>query len=333
MVTTKKTMLSAVTPSNRITIGNYIGALKNWVALQEGYDCIFFSTDMHALTVRQEPKLLHERTLQALALYIACGIDPKRALLFIQSHVPQHAELAWILTCYSYMGELGRMTQYKDKSAKEGANIGAGLLTYPVLMAADILLYQTHLVPVGEDQKQHVELTRDLAIRLRHLYGDDLFTIPEPYIPPVGARIMSLQNPAAKMSKSDTDPHATVYLDDTNDQIVKKLKRAVTDSGSEITFEDSKPGVKNLLIIQSALTGKPTQELVASYAGKMYGHLKGDTADLIVQAITPIRDEAARLIAEKSYLEGILRDGAQKARERAETTLKKVKERIGFVAT
>lgn len=327
----KKTMLSAVTPSNRITIGNWIGAIRNWVNLQNGYDCVFFSTDLHAITVRQDPKELKERTLQALALYIAAGIDPNKALLFIQSHVPQHAELAWILTCYTYMGELNRMTQYKDKSSKAGTNIGAGLFTYPVLMASDILLYQTHLVPVGDDQKQHVEITRDIALRLRNLYGEDLFTVPEPWIPSVGARIMSLQNPVAKMSKSDADPNATIYLDDPNDMIIKKIKRAVTDSGSEVTFEDSKPGVKNLVTIQSAITGKKPDEIVQAYAGKMYGHLKVETAEIVAQAVAPIRDKAAQLIQDRVHLESVLKKGAEKARERAEVTMAKVKERVGFI--
>jgi tryptophanyl-tRNA synthetase len=327
----RKTLLSAVTPSNRVTIGNYIGALRNWVELQDRFDCLFFSTDLHAITVRQEPAALQERTLHALALYIASGINPEKATLFIQSHVPEHAELTWVLTCFSSMGELNRMTQFKDKSSKAGTHIGTGLFTYPLLMAADILLYQTHLVPVGEDQKQHVELTRDLALRMRNLFGEDLFTVPEPYIPPVGARIMSLQNPSAKMSKSDSDPHATVFMDDPNDVIVKKFKRAVTDSGTEITWDDSKPGVKNLLTIQAALTGKAPAELVAAYAGKMYGHLKVDTAELVVQTLGPVRDEAARLIQEKSFLEGVLRRGAERARERAAETLQRVYERVGFI--
>jgi tryptophanyl-tRNA synthetase len=332
-MTSRKTMLSAVTPSNRVTVGNWIGAIRNWVKLQDGYDCVFFSTDLHAITVRQDPKTLRELTLQALAQYIAAGIDPNKALLFIQSHVPQHAELAWILTCFTYMGELNRMTQYKDKSTKAGANIGAGLFTYPVLMAADILLYQTHLVPVGEDQKQHVEITRDVAVRMRNLFGEDLFTIPEPWIPQVGARIMSLQNPEAKMSKSDPDPNATLYLDDPNDAIIKKIKRAVTDSGSEVTFEDSKPGVKNLITIQSAITGKKPDEIVAQYAGKMYGHLKVETAEIVAQAVAPIRDQAAKLLNDRTHLESVLKKGAEKAQERAEITLQKVKERVGFIAS
>lgn len=324
-------MLSAVQPSNNLTLGVYLGALKNWVRLQEKYDCIFFAVDLHAITVRQDPKLLRQWTREAIATYIAAGIDPEKSLLFIQSHVPAHAELAWALTCFTYMGELGRMTQYKDKSAKQGANIPAGLFSYPVLMAADVLLYQTKLVPVGEDQKQHVELTRDIAGRMNGLYGDDLFTMPEPYTPTVGGRIMSLQDPTAKMSKSDPDPNASIFLNDSDDVIRKKLKRAVTDSGSEITFEDSKPGIKNLLSIQSAITSKSTSELVQSYTGKMYGHLKVDTGDIIAAAVGPIRDKVRELTADPAYLDEILKKGALKARERAEPTLRKVYDRVGFI--
>lgn len=336
MSTQKKVMLSAVQPSNQLTLGTYLGALKNWVKLQKEYDCLFFAVDMHAITVRQDPKELRELTYLAIATYIASGIDPEEALLFVQSHVPEHSELAWALTCNTYMGELSRMTQFKDKSAKQGQNIPAGLFVYPVLMAADILLYRTNLVPVGEDQKQHLELTRDIAIRMNNAYGpkegpDALFAIPEPYIPPVGARIMSLQDPTAKMSKSDPDANASVFLTDTNDQIIKKIKRAVTDSGSEITLEESKPGIRNLLTIQSAITGKSTDELVASYAGKQYGHLKVETAEIVAAAVGPIRDKAKEILADRAYLEGILKKGAERASERAQVTLKRVYDRLGFI--
>jgi tryptophanyl-tRNA synthetase len=324
-------MLSAVQPSNRLTIGNYLGAVKNWVQLQHDYDCIFFAVDLHSITVRQDPKELREQTYQAIATYIAAGINPDEATLFVQSHVSEHAELSWALTCFTYMGELNRMTQFKDKSAKQGQNIPAGLFVYPALMAADILLYGTHLVPVGEDQKQHIELTRDLAIRMNNLYGKDLFVVPEVYIPPVGARVMSLQDPNSKMSKSDPDPNSAIYLSDTNDQILKKLKRAVTDSGSEVTYEDSKPGVKNLLNIQAAITGKKPEEIVASYAGKMYGHLKIDTAEIITQSVGPIRDRVKELMADRAYLESVLARGADKARARAQVTLTKVYDRLGFL--
>ncbi len=330
MTAPKKTMLSAVQPSNRLTLGNYIGALRNWAQLQKDYDCVFFAVNLHAITQRQDPKELREQTRRAVATYIAAGIDPKEATLFIQSEVPQHAELAWVLNCYCYMGELGRMTQFKDKSAKAGENIPVGLFTYPVLMASDILLYDTDLVPVGADQKQHIELTRDIAIRMNNAYGADTFRVPQPVIPQVGARIMSLQDPTAKMSKSDPDPNGSVYLNETDDQIRKKLKRAVTDSGSEITDDESKPGVRNLLTIQSALTGKPVSEIVASYAGKQYGHLKVDTAEIVVQSVSPIRAEADRLMAEKSFLDQILQTGAEKARIRAAKTLKRVYEHLGL---
>jgi tryptophanyl-tRNA synthetase len=327
----KKVLLSAVQPSNLLTLGNYLGALKNWVHLQKDYDCIFFAVDLHAITLRKDPEELRTQTYQALATYLASGIDPENATLFVQSHVSAHAELSWILTCFSYMGELNRMTQFKDKSSKQGQNIPAGLFIYPNLMAADILLYQTQLVPVGDDQKQHIELTRDLAIRMNNLYGGDLFTIPEVYTPPMGARIMSLQNPTAKMSKSDPDPSGAVYLNDSADQIIKKLKKAVTDSGSEITYEDEKPGVKNLIQIQAAITGKSPQDIVASYTGKQYGHLKLDTADLIVSVINPIRDRVNQLMADRTYLDSLLRRGRDQAQERAQKTLSRVYDRIGFV--
>lgn len=324
-------MLSAVQPSNRLTIGNYLGALRNWVRLQHDYDCIFFAVDMHAITLRQDPKELREQTYRAIATYIASGLNPEEVTLFVQSHVPEHAELAWVLTCHAYMGELNRMTQFKDKSAKAGANIPAGLFIYPTLMASDILLYKTNLVPVGEDQKQHLELTRDIAIRMNNLYGKDTFVVPEVYIPPVGARIMSLQDPTSKMSKSDPDPNSAIYLNDTDDQMLKKFKRAVTDSGAEVTYEDSKPGVKNLISIQSALTGKKSEEIVAGYAGKQYGHLKIETAQLAIETLGPIRNKADEMLKDLSYLDGILKRGAERARERAQRTLKTVYDRIGFI--
>lgn len=327
---TKKVMLSAVQPSNKLTLGNYLGAIKNWVQLQRNYDCLFFAVDLHSITVRQDPKELREQTYQAIATYIAAGIDPIEATLFVQSHVPAHAELSWILTCHTYMGELSRMTQYKDKSAKQGQNIPAGLFVYPMLMAADILLYGTHLVPVGEDQKQHIEITRDVAIRMNHLYGD-LFVIPEVYIPPVGARIMSLQNPTSKMSKSDPDPHSSIYLNDSNEQILKKVKRAVTDSGTQISYEDTKPGVKNLLNIQAAITGKKVEDLVASYEGKQYGHLKVETAEIVAQAVGPLREQVNQLMSDRGYLEKILKEGAQKAQDRAQQTLNRVYDQMGFI--
>ncbi|MBI3534698.1 MAG: tryptophan--tRNA ligase [Deltaproteobacteria bacterium] len=335
--TVKQTLLSAVKPTNIPTIGNYLGAIKNWVKMQNDYDCIFFAVDLHAITAKQEPQKLRERTLYVLASYVACGIDPNKTLIFVQSHVPEHTELAWILTCYSSMGELSRMTQYKDKVQKEGQNkekenIQAGMFCYPLLMAADILLYQTNLVPVGEDQKQHIEITRDIAERLNNIYGKDLFTVPRALMPKVGARIMSLQNPSVKMSKSDDDPNGTVSLNDSNDEIIRKVKRAVTDSGNEITDDPSKPGVKNLLQIQSAILSKPIYALVQEYAGKQYGQLKSDTAELLVQSIEPIREKTNEILKNTTYLTALLKDGAEKARNRARKTIKRVHERIGFIA-
>ena len=337
MSTAKKIMLSAVQPSKSLTLGNYLGAIKNWVQLQHDFECLFFAVDLHTITVRQDnPAALRDRTYRAIATYLAAGIDPQQATLFVQSHVPEHAELAWLLTCYTYMGELSRMTQFKDKSTKspggEGQHVPAGLFVYPTLMAADILIYGTNLVPVGEDQKQHIELTRDLAIRMRKLYGDDTFTVPEVYISKVGARVMSLQDPTQKMSKSDPDLNATVFLDDTDDQIRKKMKRAVTDSGGEIKFDfATQPGVSNLLSIQSAITEKSIETLVAEYAGKQYGYLKVDTAEIVVQKVGPLRQEVERLMTDKTYLDGILKSGADRARTRAQITLKRLYDRVGFL--
>ncbi len=327
----QKIMLSAVQPSHQLTLGNYLGALKNWIKLQHDYECIFFAVDLHALTVKRDPAQLKEQTYQAVATYIASGIHPDQAILFIQSHVPEHAELSWILNCFTYMGELGRMTQYKDKSTQQGKNIPAGLFTYPVLMAADILLYQTHLVPVGEDQKQHLEITRDLAIRINHLYGENLFTVPEIYSPPIGARIMSLQNPQIKMSKSDPDPNGVIYLMDSDDQIKKKFKRAVTDSGQEIIYRNDQPGIKNLIDISCALTGKTPEEWVNQYRGKQYGHLKIETADRVIETIAPIRSKTAELLKDRNYLDALLKQGAHRAREKAQRTLSRVYDKIGCV--
>lgn len=324
-------MLSAVKPTNFLTLGNYIGAIRTWVELQRDFECTFFVVDLHAITVRQDPKELREDTYQVLAFYLAAGIDPGHADLFVQSHVPAHSEFAWILMCHAYMGELSRMTQFKDQAARTGESIGAGLFGYPVLMAADILLYDTNLVPVGADQKQHIELTRDLALRMNHLYGENLLTVPEPYIPPVGARIMSLQNPEIKMSKSDPDPMGAVYLMDSDDTILKKLKKAVTDSGTEITDSDEKPGIRNLLSIQSALTGKPIRDLVESYRGKMYGHLKLETAEHVIAVLGPLRKRATAYLQDRGELDQILRAGAERARIRAERKLKLIQEQIGLL--
>lgn len=335
MTATRKVMLSAVQPSNRLTIGNYIGAVKNWATMQADYDCIFFAVDLHALTDQRGSDELRRQTYRTIATYLACGLDEKKSTLFVQSHVPEHAELAWLLTCHATMGEVSRMTQYKDKSAKHGESIPMGLFAYPVLMAADILLYQTNLVPVGADQKQHIELTRDLATRMNNFYGkkdeSPLFTIPEPWIPKLGAKVLSLQDPTKKMSKSDPDPKATLFLDDTDKDIEKKVKSAVTDSGSEITDSDDKPGIRNLLTLQSVFTGKPIGEIVTAYAGKQYGHLKVDTAQICVEAVRPIREKTAALMADLGHLDQVLKQGAEKARERAAATIRRVNDKMGFI--
>lgn len=331
--TGQKTVFSGIQPSNQIMLGNYLGAVKNWAALQppaQNNDCLFCLVDLHAITIKQDPKLLRERSYEGMAILLAAGLDPKKNILFLQSHVYQHTELSWLLECHAYMGELNRMTQFKDKGAKQ-KNVGAGLFTYPVLMAADILLYQTNLVPVGQDQKQHLELARDIAIRMNNTYGP-LFAVPEPYIAPMGAKIMSLQDPLKKMSKSDPDPSATIFLADEDEVIRKKLKRAVTDSGSEITFlPEEKPGVSNLLTIQSAITGTPIEQLVASYQGKQYGHLKLETAEIVIECLRPIREQFKQLLNDRAHLDQLMKQGAHAAAERAEKTVNKVKEAIGFI--
>ena len=292
----KKVVLSAVQPTNQIHIGNYLGAIKNWVQYQNDYDCLFFAVDLHSITSgkRQDPKELRENTYRAIATYMACGIDPKKSTLFVQSQVPQHAELAWVLTCNSSMGELSRMTQYKDKSQKEGTHIPTGLFTYPVLMAADILLYNTHLVPVGDDQKQHLELTRDIAERMNYLYQENdtpLFVVPQPMIQKAGARIMSLQDPESKMSKSDPTPGGCVFLNDTDKEIEKKFKRAVTDSGTEVSADEQTAGIRNLIQIQACILGEDYNAVLSRYIGKQYGYLKIDTANITINAISPIREK------------------------------------------
>lgn len=334
MSTPKKIMLSAVQPSNRLTIGNYIGAVMNWAKMQKEHECIFFAVDMHVLTDSRGSEDLKRQTYQAIATYIACGLNPDESTLFVQSHVKEHAELSWILTCHATMGEVSRMTQFKDKSSKHNESIPMGLFAYPVLMAADILLYQTNLVPVGADQKQHVELTRDLAIRMNNHYtpkASPLFTLPEPWIPKVGGKILSLQDPLKKMSKSDPDPKATLFLDDSDKDIEKKVKSAVTDSGSEIIASPDKPGILNLLTLQSVLTGKTIAEIEAAYVGKQYGHLKVDTAQICVEAIRPVREKTEKLMADRAYLDQVLKRGAEKARERAARTMKEVIAKIGFI--
>ncbi len=326
-----QTLLSGVKPTSIPTLGNYIGAVQNWRKMQSDFDCFFPVVDLHAITEPIDPKILHNYTMTIAATYLACGITPAESAIFVQSHVPEHSQLAWLLTCFTGMGELGRMTQFKDKQDKHENSIRAGLFCYPVLMAADILLYDTHVVPVGEDQKQHVELTRDLAQRLNSTYGPKTVVVPQPVIPKVGARIMDLQNPLAKMSKSDAEGKGTIFLLDSDKDILKKLKSAVTDSGTEIKFGEDKPGVSNLLTIQSVLSGKSIAELEEAYAGKMYGHLKVETADLVLSVIKPIRENIIRLTtSDRAYLDDLLAQGAVKARERAAATLKRISDAIGF---
>lgn len=329
----KPVVLSGAQPSGGLTIGNYFGALRNWVKLQETHQNLLMIVDLHAITVRQDPALLRERTYDAMALYLACGLDPQKSTIFVQSHVPEHAQLAWVLNCYTQMGELNRMTQFKDKSAKNESNINVGLFSYPVLMAADILLYQADKVPVGNDQKQHLELARDIATRFNNVYGDT-FKVPDPYIPEVGARIMSLQDPAKKMSKSDTNPNNFVLLLEEPKKMVKKIKRAVTDSDEQarIYFDTAeKPGVSNLLSILSCATGETIENLVPKYEDKMYGHLKGDVADAVVAMLEPMQARYKTFREDLPLLHSIMRQGAEQARERSQATLAAVYDQIGLV--
>lgn len=329
--TAKKVMLSGVQPSGDLHLGNYLGSIRNWGARSDEFDCYYFMADMHTITVRQNPADLRRRTLEQLALYIACGLDPEKNTLFIQSHVHQHAELGWVLNCYAMFGELSRMTQFKDKSAKHADNINGGLFTYPTLMAADILLYQPDFVPIGEDQKQHVELTRNIVQRFNGIYGD-VFKMPEPYIAKIGARIMCLNAPDTKMSKSI--PEGCVFLMEKPDDIRRKFKRAVTDSDTEncVRYDpENKPGVANLMSIYSAITGKTMDEITHEFEGMGYGKFKPAVGDTVVDLLTPIREEAERLLKDKAYLESVYRAGAEKASYVAEKTLRKVYKKIGFL--
>ncbi len=328
----KKVVFSGIQPSGTLTIGNYIGALRNFNRFPEDeYQCLYSVVDMHAITVRQDAAALRKRCLDLAAIYIASGLDPKKNIIYCQSHVSGHAELAWILNCFTYMGELNRMTQFKDKSAKHADNINVGLFTYPVLMAADILLYQTNLVPVGHDQKQHLEICRDIAQRFNGIYGD-VFTIPEGYIPKVGARVMSLQEPTRKMSKSDPEDTFVALVDDP-DTIRRKIKRAVTDSDGEIRFDpENKPGVSNLLSIMSALGAGEIDALVNELQGQGYGTLKNRVADCVIAALEPMQNEYKRLIADKAYLQGVLDENAKTATYLATKTLRKVQKKVGFAA-
>ena len=329
----KKRMLSGIKPSGDLTLGSYLGAIKNWAERSEEYDCFYFMADLHAITVRQNPADLRRRTLEQLAQYIACGLDPEKNTLFIQSHVRQHAELGWVLNCYTMFGELSRMTQFKDKSAKNADNINGGLFTYPSLMAADILLYQPDYVPVGEDQKQHVELCHTIARRFNGVYGD-VFKLPEPFVPKVGARVMSLTNPSAKMSKSENEDTGRVLVMDAPETIMRQFKRAITDSDTENCVhydKENKPGVSNLMTIYSACTGKSFQEIEAEFAGCGYGKFKPAVGEAVVETLRPIREEATRIMKDKAYLEQVYRDGAEKAGYVAEKTLRKVYKKVGFV--
>ena len=327
----KKVMLSGIQPSGDLHLGNYLGAVKNWTELADKFDCYYFMADLHSITVRQDPKELRRRSVTQLAQYIACGLDPEKNTLFIQSHVHEHAELGWILNCYTMFGELSRMTQFKDKSAKHTDNINGGLFTYPSLMAADILLYQTDYIPVGEDQKQHCELTRDIAIRFNNIYGET-FKVPEPYIPKVGARVMGLSNPTSKMSKSD--PSGCVFLMDKPDEIARKFKRAITDSDTEncVRWDPAnKPGVANLMSVYSSVTGESFEEIEKEFAGRGYGDFKPAVGDAVIETLRPIRENAEQMIAEKAYLQEVYTKGAEKASAIARRTLRKVYKKVGFV--
>jgi tryptophanyl-tRNA synthetase len=324
-------VLSGIQPTGRLTIGNYLGAIKNWLPLNERYDCYYMLVDLHAITVRQDPALLRERALEFLALYIACGLDPQRNVLFVQSHVPAHSQLAWILNCYTQMGELNRMTQFKDKSAKHVDNVNAGLFDYPVLMAADILLYRAHAVPVGDDQKQHLELTRDIAIRFNNLYGP-VFRVPEPMIPPVGARVMGLQDPSRKMSKSDDAETNAVYLLDPPDVVTRKIKRAVTDLAKDVRYDVAgKPGVSNLMAMLSAMTGESFESITARFDGQGYGKLKMAVAEAMVETLAPMQERYRAVRADVDGLRRVLRDGAERASAAAEVTLARVHEALGLI--
>ena len=324
-----KIVYSAVQPSGNLTIGNYIGSIRNWLNMQREYTCFFAMADLHAITVRQDPELLRKRTLELAALYIACGIDPKLCTLYVQSQVPQHAELTWVLNSLTYVGEMERMTQFKDKSARHADNINMGLMDYPVLMTADILLYQAEFVPVGQDQTQHVEIARDISTRFNNRYGAT-FQVPKALIMKAGAKITSLQDPLKKMSKSDENPNACVFLSDDRDTIIKKFKRAVTDSDNQIIFSEEKPGISNLLTIYSAYKGCTIPEAEKEFEGKGYGQLKMAVGEAVADALAPVQEEQKRILAEKTYLSGVLAEGAARARETAQKTLDKVFEKVGF---
>lgn len=329
----KPVVLSGCQPSGQLTIGNYMGALRQWVEMQSTYDCKYMIVDLHAITVRQDPAQLNQACLDGLALYLACGIDPNKSTIFMQSHVPEHAQLGWVLNCFTQMGELNRMTQFKDKSQKNENNINVGLYAYPVLQAADILLYQANQVPIGEDQKQHLELTRDIATRFNNIHGD-IFTMPEAFIPESGARVMSLQDPSKKMSKSDDNPNNYIGLLEDPKKLTQKIKRAVTDSDehARIFFDTKeKPGVSNLLSLLSCATGRSVADLVPDYDDKLYGHLKSDVAQAVVAMLEPIQSEYQRIRSDQQYLHQVMQQGSAKAQAVASDTLNKVYHALGFI--
>lgn len=332
MIDGKKVLLSGMQSTGIITLGNYLGALKNWVDLNddESVQCFYAVMDLHSITVRQDPATLRKNGRTLYALYIAAGLDPEKNCLFFQSHVPAHAQLAWILNCYTYMGEMSRMTQFKDKSAKHADNINTGLFTYPVLMAADILLYQADMVPVGKDQLQHLEIARDIAGRFNGIYGD-VFTIPEAYMGKSGAKIMSLQDPAKKMSKSDENPNGSILLLDDTDTIMRKFKRAITDSDGFIAYSEDKPGIKNLIDIYDAVTGNTPEQTVDEFDGRGYGDFKMAVGEAVASTLKPVQDEYARLIADKTYLDSMMKENAAKASYYANKTLRKVYKKVGFI--
>ncbi len=329
MIDGKKVLFSGMQATGNLTLGNYLGALKNWVTMSDEYECFYCVVDEHSITIRQDPAELRKRARALLTLYIAAGLDPEKNCIYYQSHVSGHAELAWILNCYTYMGELNRMTQFKDKSAKHADNINAGLFTYPVLMAADILLYQADVVPVGIDQMQHLEITRDIAQRFNSIYGD-VFTIPEGYLGKVGAKIMSLQDPSKKMSKSDENPNASIYLMDDPDTIMRKFKRAVTDSEACVRYTDEQPGVKNLIDIYAACTGKLPTDIEREFSGKGYGDFKEAVGESVVSVLKPVQDRVAQLSNDKAYIDQMIKKNAEKADYYATKTLRKVQHKIGF---
>ncbi|SHI43532.1 tryptophan--tRNA ligase [Lutispora thermophila] len=330
MENAKKVILSGIQPSGDLTIGNYLGAIKNWVSLQDDYDSYYCVVDLHALTVRQNPAELRARTLKNIAIYLASGLDPAKNTIFIQSHVPAHSEAAWLLNCFCYMGELSRMTQFKDKSQKVGESVSAGLFTYPVLMAADILLYNTDLVPVGSDQKQHIELARDLAIRFNNLYSPT-FKVPDAYIGNVGARIMDLQEPQKKMSKSSENPNSYILIMDPPDVIRKKISRAVTDDIGVVRFSEEQPGISNLISILGAITGEKPQEIEKKYEGIGYAQFKSDVAEAIVEELSPVQEKVKQLLEDKPYMESVYKNGAEKASYVANKTLRKMQKKLGLI--